>query len=59
MSAPSIPFLTEREAVRLNLFKWLYQIRAHGFSAQEAGRILWLKYLVETGQLTGDTARAT
>ena len=55
--ATRVPFLSDRELARLTRWKWVYQIEAHGFSPKQAARILWLRFLVDTGRLVGDTAR--
>jgi hypothetical protein len=39
---------TAREIRALTLFKWRYSLETAGFSSQEAGRVLFLKWLYAT-----------
>lgn len=43
--------LTATDVKRLTLWKWVYTLESAGFSRQEAGRLLWLRWLVTTGRM--------
>jgi len=49
---PTVPFLSAKDVERLELFKVKYQLEAHGFSAKQAERLLFARYLREHGAIS-------
>ena len=39
------PYLTRRDIDRLTNYKWRYSLESHGFSTEQAGRLLFARWL--------------
>lgn len=48
-----IAYLTRRDVDRLTNYKWRYSLESHGFSTEQASRLLFVKWLVRRGDLRG------
>ena len=44
-------YLSREDLGRLANYKWRYSLESHGFTAAEAGRLLFAKHLVATERL--------
>ena len=40
-----VPYLSSRDIDRLTNYKWRYSLESHGFSAVEASRLLFMRWL--------------
>jgi hypothetical protein len=49
--ASSIAYLTTQDISRLTAYKWRYSLEAHGFSSDQAARLLFMKWLYRQGNL--------
>lgn len=47
------PPLTPAEIRRLTLYKWRYSLESSGFSADQVGRLLFLKWMVANSGIRG------
>ncbi len=54
-SAPAQPrlLLTHEDVRRLTLYKWRYALESAGFSAEQIGRLLFLKWLYVSHAVRG------
>jgi hypothetical protein len=49
--ATSIGHLTSRDIDRLTNYKWRYSLESHGFSSDQAARLLFIKWLYGRGRI--------
>jgi hypothetical protein len=47
----SIAYLSNEDISRLTSYKWRYSLEAHGFSSDQAARLLFMKWLFRRGGL--------
>lgn len=47
------PLLTRQDVDRLTAYKWRYTLESHGFSASQATRLLYIKWLYARGTIGG------
>jgi hypothetical protein len=47
----SIQHLSSEDVHRLTTYKWRYSLEAHGFSSDQAGRLLFMKWLYRQGSV--------
>ena len=52
-SSPGISFLSRRDIDRLTNYKWRYSLESHGFSTEQATRLLFARWLHRQGILQG------
>lgn len=45
--------LTRRDVDRLTAYKWRYALESHGFTAAQASRLLYVKWLYMRGTIGG------
>jgi hypothetical protein len=45
--------LTRQDVDRLTAYKWRYSLESHGFSASQATRLLFIKWLYARGTVGG------
>ena len=54
LNQPSgIAYLSRRDVDRLTNYKWRYSLESHGFSTEQASRLLFARWLVRQGVLHG------
>lgn len=46
-----IPYLTRQDVKRLTNYKWRYSLESHGFSSEQAARLLFMKWLYYHGSV--------
>lgn len=46
------PALAAQEVRQLTLFKWRYTLESTGFTRQQSERLLFWKWMVQTGRVT-------
>jgi hypothetical protein len=45
--------LSSQDVARLTNYKWRYSLESHGFSSDQAGRLLFIKWLFRRGAVEG------
>ena len=51
--ASGTAYLSRRDIDRLTNYKWRYSLESHGFSTEQASRLLFARWLVRQGVLRG------
>jgi hypothetical protein len=50
-TAGGIAYLTRHDIDRLTNYKWRYSLESHGFSSDQAARLLFMRWLFARGRL--------
>lgn len=51
ITAAAKALLTAQEIHNLTIYKWRYALESEGFTSQEAGRLIFLRWRILTGKL--------